>query len=156
MERKHHYKLSLEWTGNTGEGTTNYKSYERSHRIVVNNKAVIEGSADPAFRGDPTKHNPEDMFLSSISSCHMLWYLHFCSQAKIMVVSYHDTAEGVMVEESNGKGHFTEVILHPIVKIVEKDKIDLAKKLHHKASEYCFIANSLNFEVKHYPTVEIN
>ena len=79
MQGQHHYKATVEWTGNKGTGTDNYRNYERSHQIIIENKSDISGSADPAFRGDKTKHNPEDLLISSLSACHMLTYLHLCA-----------------------------------------------------------------------------
>jgi organic hydroperoxide reductase OsmC/OhrA len=152
--QKHHYKSQIKWTGNTGTGTRDYTSYERSHDIIIDQKNTINGSSDPAFRGEKTKHNPEELFLSSISACHMLWYLHFCSVENIIVTDYTDNAEGIMVEENNGKGRFVEITLHPLVKINDQTKIDLATKLHEKANEYCFIANSLNLKVNHQVKIE--
>ncbi|MBP2619268.1 OsmC family protein [Chryseobacterium jejuense] len=151
--KNHHYKTTIQWTGNKGNGTSSYRDYERSHTISVENKTVIEGSSDPAFRGDSTKHNPEDIFLSSLSSCHMLWYLHFCSEAGIIVMDYIDEATGIMEETANGSGHFTEVTLYPTVIVSDESMMEKAKELHHKANEFCFIANSVNFTVKHIPTV---
>jgi organic hydroperoxide reductase OsmC/OhrA len=147
--KHHHYKTSIEWTGNKGSGTSNYRDYERSHTISVENKPTIEGSSDPAFRGDKTKYNPEEMLLSSLSSCHMLWYLHFCSETGIIVTDYIDIATGIMEEGSNGSGRFTEVVLQPVVTITDETQIEKAKELHTKANEFCFIANSVNFPVKH-------
>jgi organic hydroperoxide reductase OsmC/OhrA len=100
-----------------------------------------------------TKHNPEEMLLASISSCHMLWYLHLCSSENISVTSYIDNANGVMLEYKNGSGKFTEVILNPIVTISDIAKKEIAETLHAKANEMCFIANSLNFIVKHNPII---
>ncbi|SIT21104.1 Organic hydroperoxide reductase OsmC/OhrA [Chryseobacterium ureilyticum] len=151
--KNHHYKTTIQWTGNKGTGTSGYRDYERSHTISVENKTTIDGSSDPAFRGDKTKHNPEEMFLSSLSSCHMLWYLHFCSEAGIIVTDYQDEATGIMAEAPNGSGHFTEVTLHPTIYVMDDSMIEKAKELHHKASEFCFIANSVNFPVKHIPIV---
>jgi organic hydroperoxide reductase OsmC/OhrA len=153
--KHHHYKTTIEWTGNKGTGTSNYRDYERSHTISVENKPVIEGSSDPAFRGDKTKYNPEEMLLSSLSSCHMLWYLHFCSEAGIIVTDYIDNAIGTMEETTNGSGHFTEVVLNPIVTITDETQTEKAKELHTKANEFCFIANSVNFPVKHSPKILI-
>src|SRR6195952_492384 len=116
---EHHYKLTVKWTGNNGTGTTSYNAYERSHVILVNNKVDILGSSDPAFRGDKTKHSPEDLLIASISACHMLWYLHLCSVAGVIVVDYEDKAEGTMVETSDGGGYFTEVILKPQITLKE-------------------------------------
>lgn len=153
--KQHKYESKINWTGNTGSGTENYRSYERSHQIIVENKPLIEGSSDPAFRGDAIKHNPEDFFLSSLSACHMLWYLHFCAVNHVIVEEYTDRAKGIMMEEDNGKGRFTEVTLNPNVTVKSQDMIKLAIELHKKASEYCFIANSVSFPVKHQPTVTV-
>ena len=153
--KKHPYKITIRWTGNLGSGISGYREYERSHTISAENKVVIEGSSDPAFRGDRAKHNPEEMFLSSLSSCHMLWYLHFCSEAGIIVTEYTDEATGIMEETASGSGHFTEATLHPRVTVAEESMVEKAELLHHKANEYCFIANSVNFPVKHIPTTLI-
>ena len=92
--KEHNYKLSIRWTGNKGEGTKNYTAYERSHVIQVENKPDISGSSDPAFRGDSTRYNPEELLVASLSSCHMLWYLHLCAEAKVIVIDYVDHATG--------------------------------------------------------------
>lgn len=155
MSKEHHYSTTTQWTGNKGTGTSHYRNYDRSYTISIENKTIIEGSSDPAFRGDKTKHNPEDLFLSSLSSCHMLWYLHFCSEAGIIVTNYIDHATGIMSETANGSGHFTEVVLHPTVTVTEESMIEKAIELHQKANEFCFIANSVNFPIKHAPIVHI-
>lgn len=147
----HQYKATVKWTGNAGKGTASYRAYDRSYVISINDKPNILGSADPAFRGDWTKHNPEDLFLTSLSACHMLWYLHLCSEAGIIVTEYTDDARGTMEEVSNGGGRFTEVILNPVVKITDVAMKDKANDLHNKAKELCFIANSVNFPVLHNP-----
>src|SRR5258705_10925026 len=105
MKGQHHYDLTLNWTGNTGEGTSHYRSYERSHTIMIDNKAELLCSSDPAFRGDKTKHNPEEFMVASLSACHMLWYLHLCSEAGVIVTHYVDHATGTMVETSDGGGY---------------------------------------------------
>ena len=153
--KEHHYKATIQWTGNTGTGTSGYKDYERSHIISVDNKADIDASSDPAFRGDKTKYNPEELFLASISSCHMLWYLHLCSVEKIVVVSYTDHASGTMEESADGSGHFKEVTLHPLVVVTDEKMIAKANELHHKANELCFIANSCNFPIRHVPSCTV-
>jgi organic hydroperoxide reductase OsmC/OhrA len=147
----HNYNLAVKWTGNKGLGTRSYAGYERSHTIFVDNKTDILASSDPKFRGDKTRHNPEELFLASISSCHMLWYLHLCSEAKVVVVDYVDNVTGVMEETADGGGHFTQVILHPEVVVTETSMIEKANELHQMANEKCFIANSLNFKVQHNP-----
>lgn len=155
MQGQHHYQATIKWTGNNGTGTDSYRSYERSHTIDINNKATILGSSDSAFRGDKAKHNPEDLLVSSLSACHMLWYLHLCSEAGVIVVDYIDNATGIMVETPDGSGQFTEVKLNPIVTVAEHSMIDKANELHKKANELCFIANSVKFPVRHEPTAKI-
>jgi organic hydroperoxide reductase OsmC/OhrA len=156
MKQQHHYNLTITWTGNSGSGTSAYKEYERSHSISAENKANILASSDPAFRGDKTKHNPEELFLASISSCHMLWYLHLCAEAGIVVSEYVDSAEGIMTETPDGGGKFTAVTLNPIVTITDLSKKELAEQLHHNANKLCFIANSLNLPVHHKPLIKSN
>jgi len=151
--KNHQYKSKIVWTGNTGESTKNYHSYQRNYTISINGKTNILGSSDPAFLGNPELHNPEDLLLASVSSCHLLWYLHFCSVNKILVLEYEDFAEGTMIENENRSGKFTEIILKPKIVVAEKEMIEKAVELHQKANEHCFIANSLNFEVKHQPEI---
>ncbi|GAA4467796.1 OsmC family protein [Nemorincola caseinilytica] len=152
MNGTHHYKLTVEWTGNNGTGTSNARAYERSHTLVADGKEPLPCSSDPAFRGDPTKYNPEDMLVYALSSCHMLWYLHLCADAGIVITSYVDHPEGTMVEEhGDEKGRFTEVTLHPIITITDGSKQALAESLHEQAHHKCFIANSCNFPVHHKP-----
>ena len=155
MNGQHNYKLTLQWTGNTGTGTSGYKEYERSHSILVDNKVEIAGSSDSAFRGDKSKHNPEDLLVASVSACHMLWYLHLCAVAGIIVTEYIDNATGTMTETADGGGKFTEITLNPTITITDISAQEKANELHKKANELCFIANSINFPVQHKPTYKI-
>ncbi|MEO6347833.1 MAG: OsmC family protein [Aquaticitalea sp.] len=152
MKGLHTYNLILKWTGNKGTGTSNYRAFDRSHSIIVEHKPEILGSSDPAFLGDKTKHNPEELLVASLSSCHMLWYLHLCAESGIIVIDYVDHATGIMLETSNGGGHFKEVTLNPIVTVAEISMKEMANELHKKANELCFIANSVNFPVYHIAT----
>ena len=147
--RTHSYHVSLQWTGNTGKGTESYRAYERAHEISVEGKKIIEASSDPSFRGDKSKYNPEEMFVASLSSCHMLWFLHVASEASVIVLEYSDAAVGKMEESSDGNGRFSEVVLHPRVKVKETWMLEKMDTLHDKANAFCFIANSCNFPVRH-------
>lgn len=153
---EHIYQATIKWTGNKGAGTSSYSAYERSHEIVIENKPPIAGSSDPAFRGEKTKHNPEDLLLASLSSCHMLWYLHLCSEAGVIVLNYIDHATGIMTETLDSGGRFKEVTLNPAVTVQEESMIKKANELHHKANELCYIANSVNFPVYHHPTAKLS
>ena len=147
---EHHYKTKVEWTGNLGKGTADYQSYNRNHVISGEGKlGMIDGSADPSFLGDNTRYNPEELLVSSLSSCHMLWYLHLCAVNDIVVVKYEDQAAGIMEEEKDGGGKFKEVTLHPRITITNNDRLEKAYDLHHTANKMCFIANSCNFPVAH-------
>jgi organic hydroperoxide reductase OsmC/OhrA len=147
--RLHHYQTQTTWTGNTGQGTADYRAYKRDHEIFVAGKsAPIPGSSDAAFRGDPTRYSPEELLVSTLSTCHMLWLLHLCADAGITVTAYTDQARGVMAENPDGSGHFTEVTLHPVMTITDSSRVREAAALHAKAHELCFIANSVNFPVR--------
>ncbi len=146
MSKTHAYAATVRWTGNRGSGTSSYTAYDRTHEIGVDGKPVIAGSADAAFRGDADRWNPEDMLLSSISTCHMLWFLHLACDAGWVVERYEDKAEAVMAMNPDGSGQFTSATLHPTAVISAGDPA-LLDQLHHKAHEMCFIARSLNFEV---------
>lgn len=148
----HYYTTKTIWTGNRGQGTSEYKAYDRSHIIRIKNKKDIDGSSDAAFRGDKTKHTPEDLFVSTLSTCHMLWYLHLCAVNGVVVIDYTDEATGILKEEANGSGHFEEVTLNPVVTVAEDSMIEKANALHNEAHKMCFIANSVNFPVLHKPT----
>ena len=155
MTKQHNYSLNIKWTGNKGEGTTRYDAYDRSYIISGENKVDILGSADAPFRGDITKYNPEDLLLASLSSCHMLWYFHLCADAGIIVTDYIDNPNGILVQNETGSGSFSEVTLNPIVTVSDSSMIEKANQLHEKANQFCFIANSVNFKVKHNPTCKV-
>ncbi|HEX6960112.1 MAG TPA: OsmC family protein [Ferrovibrio sp.] len=149
MSKTHRYEAEIVWTGNQGTGTSSYKAYSRDHVIRAAGKPDIAGSSDPAFRGDPARYNPEDMLVASLSACHMLWYLHLCAANKIVVQEYRDPAIGVMIETADGSGHFESVTLRPRITIAAGGDVELAKRLHEEAHAKCFIANSVNFPVRH-------
>lgn len=156
MSQQHYYEINTEWTGNTGTGTSGYKDYERSHLIQGNEKsAPIVGSSDPNFRGDKTRYNPEELLLAALSSCHMLWYLHFCAVNGVCVVAYSDTATGVMEAGKEHDGKFVEATLNPSVTISHESMREKALSLHKEANKWCFIANSCNFVVHHRASVKV-
>jgi len=154
MPRSHRYEVTIAWTGNTGSGTVNYRAYGRSHEISsAAPKPVIPGSADPLFRGDKTRWNPEELLVASIAACHQLWYLHLCAVAGIVVTAYVDHAEGELAEDADGSGRFRRVTLRPEVTVAPGGDLALAAALHNEAHAKCFIANSVNFPVEHAPRI---
>lgn len=154
--KQHTYGCEIEWTGNDGEGTKSYTSYRRDHVIRSAGKPDVPASSDPSFRGDKNRYNPEELLVASLSSCHMLWYLHLCAVNKITVLEYRDSAEGVMRENADGSGEFVGVTLKPRVLIVEAGKEALAIELHHRAHSLCFVSRSVNFPVEVSPTIQID
>ncbi|QHW00677.1 OsmC family protein [Spirosoma endbachense] len=155
MAKQHTYALTTRWTGNKGEGTTNYRSYDRDHVVSAENKPDIPASSDPSFRGNKSRYNPEELLVASLASCHMLWYLHLCAEAGVVVVDYTDQATGTMIETPDGGGHFSEVTLSPVVLVTDEAMIAKANELHHQANKLCFIANSCNFPVYHKPICRV-
>ncbi|MBS1601637.1 MAG: OsmC family protein [Bacteroidetes bacterium] len=155
-EKHHHYTSRLLWTGNKGKGTASYAAYDRDHILSVKDKPEIPASSDPSFRGNPQRYNPEELLVASLSSCHMLWYLHLCAVNGVVVEDYRDEASGTMLETADGGGKFVEVVLKPVVIVSSADMVEKAFGLHHEANKFCFIANSVNFPVKHEPEIRVS
>jgi organic hydroperoxide reductase OsmC/OhrA len=151
--KSHRYALDLQWTGNTGSGTSGYRDYRREHVITIDGKPPLTVSADRAFFGDPALTNPEELLLAALSSCHLLSYLAVAARAGIVVTAYQDHADGTMAENGRGGGRFTQVVLRPQVTVARAADIDAATALHHDAAAQCYIAASVNFPVEHEPIV---
>lgn len=154
MDIDHHYAVRVQWQGNLGSGTSNYRSYSRDNLVTTQGKPPIEGSSDPAFRGSLERWNPEELMVAALSQCHLLSYLHVAATNGIVVTAYEDDAIGTMQQTRNGGGHFTSVTLRPVVTISAGDP-ELALTLHREASEMCFIAASVNFPVLHEPVIAL-
>jgi organic hydroperoxide reductase OsmC/OhrA len=155
MTHEHNYKLTTLWTGNKGDGTKNIRTYDRSHTVKIDGKPEIFLTTDNPAVGDKSKLNPEDLLVSAISSCHMLSYLYLCSLEGIIITAYTDNATGIMIEKPSGGGSFKEVNLNPTFYVSDEKMVEKAIDLHHKAHEICYIANSVNFDVKCYPTCNV-
>jgi organic hydroperoxide reductase OsmC/OhrA len=153
MPGLHTYGVVVTWTGNRGSGTSGYRDYGRDHDVSAAGRPVIAGSSDPLFRGDPARWNPELELVAALSQCHMLWYLHLCAEAGVIVTSYADDAAGTMAEDSDGGGRFTEVVLRPKVTVESPEMTGAAASLHREANARCFIARSVNFPVRHEPVI---
>jgi organic hydroperoxide reductase OsmC/OhrA len=153
-DKQHQYPVEVVWTGNHGAGTGTYQGYGREHEVRVAGKPVIAGSSDAAFRGDDSRHNPEDMLVAALSSCHMLWYLHLAAVAGVVVTAYVDSAVGMLVDHGSD-GRFTEVMLRPVVTITAASDPSRAAGVHEDAHHACFIANSVNFPVRCEPRIVI-
>lgn len=142
----------MDWLGNRGTGTSDYRAYGREHRVEADGKPSIHGSADRTFHGDADRWNPEELLVAALAQCHMLSYLHVAASNGIVVAAYTDEATGTMRQTDNGGGHFTSVTLHPTVTLSSGDA-ELARALHAEAAQKCFIAASVNFPVLHEVTI---
>ncbi len=142
MRAEHTYEVGIEWTG---AGTTGSTAYSRDHEIRVGSKQVIPASADPTFRGDPTRVNPEELFVASVAECHMLWFLFLAARSRVVVTGYTDDAVGTLQLDADGAGRFTEIVLRPRVRVAG-DSVDdeVVARLHEGAHDYCYLARSLN------------
>lgn len=152
----HTYTVSVKWTGNLGRGTSDYHAYSRDHEILAGTKAQkIAGSSDPSFRGDGARYNPEELLVAALSTCHMLWMLHLCADDGITVTAYEDDPVGQMVLHADGSGEFVEVTLRPRLTITDASQIADANALHQRAHSLCFIARSVNFDVRCEPRATV-
>jgi organic hydroperoxide reductase OsmC/OhrA len=153
MPGTHAYAVEVTWTGNTGSGTSSYRSYRRTGTVAAAGKPSIPGSSDPHFRGDADRWNPEELLVAALSQCHLLAFLHAAAVAGVVVVDYADAATGTMVTAGNG-GRMTSVVLHPVVTVATEAMVGPVPALHETAHRDCFIANSVNFPVTVEPDFE--
>jgi organic hydroperoxide reductase OsmC/OhrA len=152
--RSHAYSARLSWEGNRGRGTAEYAGYGRRFRVMTDGKPELVGSAEPLFLGEPQLHNPEDLLLAAVASCHMLTYLALCARTGVSVVEYSDAPSGILALEPEGGGRFREITLRPRVRLAPGGDRAAAVRLHARAHELCFIARSCSFPVRHEPEVE--
>jgi organic hydroperoxide reductase OsmC/OhrA len=155
VRRTHRYDVAVTWTGNRGTGTSGYRDYGRDHELAAEGRPAIAGSSDPVFRGDKSRWNPELELVAALAQCHMLSYLHVCTTAGVVVTGYEDAPYGLMAETDDDGGHFTEVVLRPRVTVADEGMAARALEMHEQASEKCFIARSVNFPVRHEPSVTV-
>lgn len=142
------HTATLRWSQDEGDHFS-LGRYTRVHEIAFDGGTTVMGSASPDIVREPFSNpvgvDPEEMFVASIASCHMLWFLDFARRAKVEVLSYEDKAEGIMETDAAGRTSITKVTLRPKVE-VSGDAGDL-DAIHHKAHEACFIANSVKTEI---------
>ena len=144
---EHDYTARVVWTGNRGQGTVAYRSYDRTWNVETPGKPVIPCSNDPLLGGDPNLHNPEDLLIASLSACHMLWYLHLASDAGIAVQAYHDDPLAVGETDRSGASRFLRATLRPSITVPAGTDLARADAIHHEIHKTCFIARSVNFPV---------
>lgn len=153
---EHQYTSRIFWTGNLGTGTSGYKDYARTWDIAISGKQIIHCSNDPLLGGDSSKMNPEDLLISSLSACHMLWYLHLASDAGITVLEYEDSPIATGEVLKGGAGRFLSAVLRPKITIPEDTNLESVMAIHHEIHKVCFIARSVNFPVHYEPEFVIS
>ena len=152
MSDDHLFECRLVWTGAEQGGTVAYEAYSREYRVEFSGKAPLLGTAAPEFLGDAVLHNPEDMLVAALSTCHCLSYLALASRQGIEVTDYTDEAKGLM-EWGDGTYRFTKVVLRPVVTVKKGTDLAKARALHEEAHAACFIACSVNFPVTNEPVM---
>lgn len=152
---RHTYETEIVWTGNRGEGTRDYRAYDRTWDMAAPGKPVVACSNDPLLGGDPAKYNPEDLLVAAVSSCHMLWYLHLASRAGLTVYRYVDRPVGIGEGDSDGVGRFERVILRPTIVLAPGDDVTAADVIHDEIHRFCFIGRSVAFPVEHEARYEL-
>lgn len=147
MSKTQNYKLDLSWQGNHGAGTMTHTSYDRNFTTHEGSRPPVLGSSHPAFRGNSERYCPEELLLASLSSCHMLWYLHMCAAHEVVVLEYHDHPVMEMEVKEFGNGDIRSATLSPVVRIASEDQREQAMAMHQRAHQSCFIAKAVNFEI---------
>lgn len=143
---EHH--AGVRWARSSPDFT--YDSYNRAHELRFKDGAlVVVASSAPEFRGDAQRVNPEEAFVASLSSCHMLTFLAICARKRLTVDSYEDDAVGHLEKGADGKLSVTRVTLRPRVRFAAGTVVDAASlaDIHHKSHGECFIANSVKTDV---------
>jgi organic hydroperoxide reductase OsmC/OhrA len=142
------HRAAVRWRRTSADFT--YDTYNRAHDVLFKDGAIVlAGSAAPAFKGDADRVDPEEAFVASLSSCHMLTFLAICARKRLVVDSYEDDADGHLEKGSNGRLWVARVTLRPRVRFAKGSSVDAATlaDIHHKSHEECFIANSVKTEV---------
>jgi organic hydroperoxide reductase OsmC/OhrA len=142
------HRAHIKWTRTSADFT--YDSYNRAHEILFKNGDIaLAASSAPAFRGDAERVDPEEAFVASLSSCHMLTFLAICARKRLTVDAYDDEASGRLEKGDGGKLWMANVVLRPRVGFAPGTQVDAAvlDEIHHKSHEECFIANSVKTNV---------
>ena len=147
-----HYVAKVRWTRRPDDAFLDGR-YSRAHCWSFDGGADVPASSSPSVVrvpfSDPAGVDPEEALVAALSSCHMLFFLDFAKQAKILVESYEDEAEGLMQAGADGKTRMTKVTLRPLIRFGGARAPDAAEieAIHHKAHEACYIANSVTAEI---------
>ena len=140
------HNVTVAWERTTEDFV--YESYSRSHTWEFEGGHTVPASAAPGFRGDPARVDPEEAFVAALSSCHMLTFLAIAARKRLVVDRYRDRAVGHLEENAEGRLAMTRVVLKPEVTFREPPAPEAVERMHHQAHEHCFIASSVNTDVR--------
>lgn len=148
MPTEHRFEATVTWSGAAQGPAAKYDTYSREFTVEMAGKAALRGSAAAPYRGDASLHNPEDLLLASVSTCHLLSYLALCVRAGVEVSSYVDTCTATLAMK-DGRMRIVSATLRPRVTIRGgvAEHEGKAQALHEQAHHACFIANSVNFPI---------
>jgi organic hydroperoxide reductase OsmC/OhrA len=154
MSDSHAFHGTLAWQGQPADQPFTYETYVRSTRLSFEGGAVLEASSPAVFHGDDAKANPETLMMASLMQCHFLTFMAVAAKSRLQVTGYEDAATGTLGKNANGKMALVEVVLRPRVRFASPIDADKYRSLHDKAHANCFMANSVNFEVRVEPVLE--
>lgn len=143
------HRAQLRWKRTSTDFS--YQTYNRAHDVLFKDGAIVlPSSAASEFRGDPERVDPEEAFVASLSSCHLLTFLAICARRRLTLDSYEDDASGVLEKGADGKLWMGHVTLRPRVRFSEAVQVSAEElqELHHQAHADCFIANSVRTDVR--------
>jgi len=146
---EHRFACRTVWRGEMSEPIDS-RSWRRDHTIEMAGKPDLLGSAGGVFFGDDSRHNPEDLLIAALSSCHMLSFLAASARARLRIVAYEDRAEAVLSRQG-ADFRFTEATLRPRITLAREDDLAKAREMNELARRICFIANAVNFPVRDEP-----
>lgn len=138
--------VDVSWS--RGEHEFTYQTYSRDHEWRFDSGVTLRGSANPAYLGSASAVDPEEAFVAALSSCHMLTFLAIAAKKRLVVDSYDDHAVGVMAKNEAGRLAITQVTLRPKISFAgQTPGAETLERMHHRAHQECFIANSVTTEV---------
>ncbi len=141
------HRASIDWKRGDAEFT--YDTYTRGHTWRFEGGTVVEASAAPAYLGDASRVDPEEAFVASVASCHMLTFLAIAARKRVVVDAYEDDAVGVMEKNEDGKLAVTRVTLRPRIAFAgDPPPPETVERTHEQAHGHCFIANSVRAEIR--------
>jgi organic hydroperoxide reductase OsmC/OhrA len=148
MSTENPFEVSLSWPADPAQAMPPTPKFSRDSTLVGAGKLAVPAGLPPSFGGDGTRYNPEELMIMSLAQCHMLTFLAYAEKKHVVVLRYEDRATGTLARNAAGKTAMQEVTLRPRVVVAAGTVIEDVTALHGPAHANCFMANSINFEMK--------